>query len=63
MNPGSNGGIYGGMFQFDTQTWISTRTRMGLDTNPDLRYNAEEAIKSAAFKISQDGTRAWSGCL
>ncbi len=58
----NNSGIYLGMFQFGEQTWISTRAAMGLDTNPDLRTNPEEAINTAAFKISRGGIAAWPNC-
>ena len=54
--------MYIGMYQFGEQTWISTRTAMGADTNPALRTNAEESIKTAAFKISQGGASAWPNC-
>lgn len=53
---------YGGMFQFASSSWITTRTQMNQDPNPDLRFNAEEAIKTAAFKISRDGASAWPSC-
>lgn len=62
-HPGAANGDYGGMFQFSTETWISTRNQMGLDSNPDLRFGAREAIETAAFKISRGGQNAWSGCL
>lgn len=55
-------GPYGGMYQFSVSTWRSNRQAMGLDSNPDLRFNAEESIKTAAFKISRDGTGAWPVC-
>ncbi|HSA84304.1 MAG TPA: transglycosylase family protein, partial [Patescibacteria group bacterium] len=55
--------MYVGMYQFGEQTWISTRTAMGADPNPALRTNAEESIKTAAFKISQGGAGAWPNCL
>lgn len=63
INPSSNSGPYAGMFQFAEQTWTSTRSAMGLDTNPELRYSAEEAIKTAAYKISQGGASAWANCI
>lgn len=63
LNPGAVNGPYGGMFQFLAQTWSSTRNEMGLDANPDLRFSAEESIKTAAFKISRGGIGAWGGCL
>lgn len=54
---------YAGMYQFSHSTWTSTRQHMGADTNPDLRFNAEEAIKTASFKISRGGQNAWANCL
>jgi hypothetical protein len=54
--------MYIGMYQFGEGTWIGTRTAMGADPNPALRTNAEEAIKTAAFKISQGGAGAWPNC-
>ncbi len=64
-NPGSRSanGLYGGMYQFAEQTWISTRNQMARDTNPELRYSAADAIETAAFKISHGGINAWAGCL
>lgn len=55
-------GPYAGMYQFLASTWISNRKAMGLDPNPDLRFNAEESIKTTAYKISRDGTGAWPVC-
>ena len=63
INPSATNGIYGGIFQFASQTWVTTRNEMGLDSNQDLRFNAEESIKTAAFKISRGGVNAWRGCL
>lgn len=63
VSSGAANGDYGGMFQFSTGTWISTRSQMGLDTNPDLRYGAKEAIETAAFKIAGGGEKAWHNCL
>lgn len=55
-------GDYAGMFQFSSGTWIGTRSQMGLDTNSDLRFSAEESIRTAAFKISRGGVSAWANC-
>ena len=55
-------GDYGGMYQFSTNTWISTRTTMNMDPNPTLRFNPEEAIKTAAFTISTVGLSPWPNC-
>lgn len=63
FNPTSNNsGMYLGMFQFSASTWSANRNRMGLDPNPDLRTNAEEAIKTAAYVIGNAGTGAWPVC-
>jgi len=55
-------GPYAGLFQFSSGTWVTTRVAMGLDSNPDLRQNFEESIKTAAFKISQGGLSLWPNC-
>lgn len=62
LNPGAKNGIYGGLFQFSEQSWITIRKRMQADSAASLRFNPEEAIKSAAFKISTDGIEAWPYC-
>lgn len=62
LNANARNGDYVGMYQFATRTWQSTRNHMRLDDNPDIRYVAEEAIKTAAFKISTSGTGAWANC-
>lgn len=61
-NTQSVNGAYGGMYQFHTQSWQSTRMAMGADPNPDLRFNPEEAIRTAAYKISINGAAAWPAC-
>ncbi|PIS09704.1 hypothetical protein COT75_00755 [Candidatus Beckwithbacteria bacterium CG10_big_fil_rev_8_21_14_0_10_34_10] len=53
---------YAGLYQFNSTSWINTRKRMGLNPDPDLRFNWEESIKTAAFKISQDGLGSWPSC-
>ena len=55
-------GPYAGIYQFVSGTWISNRRAMGLDENLSLRFNAEEATKTAAFKMSRDGFGAWPAC-
>lgn len=62
FNPTSVNGPYAGIYQFHYSSWSSTRNSMGLDPNPDLRFNPEESIRTAAFKISRDGTGAWPAC-
>ncbi len=62
MRPEATNGPYGGMFQFVSSTWISNRRAMGKDTDPNLRFNAAEAIETAAFKMGRDGYGAWPAC-
>src|SRR4030042_3477653 len=56
-------GPYAGLFQFSKTTWKNNRTTMGEDTNTDLRFNAEEAIQTAAYLISQGGKDMWPNCF
>lgn len=53
---------YGGMYQYLSSTWQSTRKAMGEDPNPDLRFNGEEAIKTTAWKIAAGGINSWPVC-
>lgn len=62
FNPQAVNGPYAGLYQFLTSTWVSNRKAMGLNSNPALRFNPEEAIKTTAYKISRDGTGAWPVC-
>lgn len=62
FNSNSVNGDYLGMFQFSSGSWISNRNNMGLDPNTELRLNAEESIKTAAFMISVNRTNAWPNC-
>lgn len=62
FNTTSDTGTYAGMFQFSEGTWESTRNMMKLDPNPELRKNAKEAIRTAAFMLSQGRENAWPNC-
>lgn len=53
---------YIGLFQFDIPTWKSLRIKMGEDSNPDLRANAEEATQTAAYAISIGKRSIWPNC-
>lgn len=55
-------GPYLGMFQYLDSTWSATRTAMGENPDPALRANAEEAIKTTAWKIAHGGIGAWPVC-
>lgn len=62
FNTNAVNGNYSGMFQFSPNTWINNRMLLGEDTDINLRTNAEEAIKTAAFMISRHITNAWPNC-
>jgi soluble lytic murein transglycosylase-like protein len=62
FNPSAAYGDYLGLFQFSSGAWINSRALMGEDTNLGLRTNAEESIKTAAFKISRGEQNAWPSC-
>jgi hypothetical protein len=44
FNPKAYRASYAGLFQFGSITWKNLRLEIGEDVNPDLRYNAEEAV-------------------
>ncbi|MEK7571233.1 MAG: transglycosylase family protein [Patescibacteria group bacterium] len=62
FNSQSDTGTYAGMYQFLASTWSSIRGRMGMDQSPDLRKNAEESIRTAAFMIANGQKSAWPNC-
>lgn len=62
FNTNSDTGTYAGMYQFLASTWESERSTMGLDPNPDLRKDAQEAIHTAAFMLSRGGEDSWPNC-
>jgi soluble lytic murein transglycosylase-like protein len=54
---------YGGLFQFGSITWKNIRKEIGEDPNPDLRFNAEEAVQTAAYAISKGKKSSfWPNC-
>jgi len=54
---------YAGLYQFGPITWAKFRQQIGEDTNPDLRFNAEEAVQTAAYVLSIGGGGIWPNCL
>lgn len=62
LRPHAKNGDFGGLYQFSSTTWISTRKRMNLDTDTSLRFHPEEAIKTAAFLLSTRGHSPWPNC-
>jgi hypothetical protein len=62
FDPGAVNGPYAGLYQFNSTTWKKNRILMGEDTNPDLRFNAEESIQTTAYLISQGKRYLWPNC-
>lgn len=53
---------YGGLYQFSVATWKSYRKMISQDVNPDLRFDPEEAIETAAWMLSTGRATAWPNC-
>ena len=62
FNANATNGPYAGMFQFTESSWRSSRTQMGLDPDPSLRFNPEEAIRTTSFLLSQGRAGMWPVC-
>lgn len=62
FRPWVTNGIHAGMYQYNPRTWSATRERMRQDPNPDLRFDAEESVKTTAYKIANEGSGAWVVC-
>jgi hypothetical protein len=62
FNSEASNGDYLGMFQYASSSWSGVRSRMGADPNPDLRKNAEETIRTAAYHIANGGQGSWPSC-
>lgn len=58
----SPSGAYKGVYQFVASTWQSNRRAMNENESLSLMLNAEESIKTAAFKMGRDGYDAWPVC-
>ncbi len=62
FNPLASHAGYAGLFQFGSATWKNIRKEIGEDTDPNLRFNAEEAVQTAAYAISRGKTSLWPNC-
>lgn len=63
FNPAAVNDPYAGLYQFNPTTWKNNRAIMGEETSPDLRFNAEEAVQTAAFILSIDRGGIWPNCF
>lgn len=62
FNPNAKANGYQGLFQFSETLWIQTRNLIGLNPDPNLRFSAEESIRTAAFMLSQNHLGIWPNC-
>lgn len=62
FNPTASNVGYAGLYQFGTITWKNLRKEFGEEIDPDLRFNAEEAIQTAAYAISKGKIGLWPNC-
>lgn len=62
FHPLAVNGPYVGLYQFWSVPWKNFRLQIGEDPDPYLRFNAEEAVQTAAFAISQGKTSIWPNC-
>lgn len=62
FNPLAKNAGYAGLFQFGSVTWKNLRTEIGESTDPDLRFNAEEATQTAAYALSKGKAGLWPNC-
>ena len=62
LNPNAGTSRYAGLFQFAEPIWIQTRTLIGQNSDINLRFNAEESIRTAAFMVSQGHLGIWPNC-
>jgi len=62
FNPSAQNVGYTGLFQFGPTTWKNLRAKMGEDANINLRFNAEEAVQTAAYAISIGDSGIWPHC-
>lgn len=62
LNPGAHNFAYAGLYQFSPLSWSNVRNSMGLDSNADLRLNAAESIRTAAYLISKGQLALWPNC-
>lgn len=63
FNSGVTNGIYAGLFQFNSVTWKNIRAEMGEDSDPNLRFSAEESAQTAAYSVSKGKSGMWPNCF
>ncbi|MFC1627155.1 transglycosylase SLT domain-containing protein [Patescibacteria group bacterium] len=54
---------YAGLYQFSPNTWVNYRNMLSLDSDIDLRFHAEEAVRTAAYILSINRAYIWPNCV
>lgn len=62
LNPHAQNLSYGGLFQFSPGSWETFRNLLGKDTNANLRFDAKEAIETAAYALHVGRGAIWPTC-
>lgn len=62
FNSGAYNSGYGGLYQFGATTWKNLRKKMGEDPDVELRFNAEEAVQTAAYALGLGKSGLWPNC-
>ncbi|MBI4057913.1 lytic transglycosylase domain-containing protein [Candidatus Microgenomates bacterium] len=62
FNPAAYNIGYAGLYQFGSITWKNFRIAIGEDPEAQLRFNAEEAVQTAAYALSQGKSHIWPNC-
>ena len=62
FNADSINGPYVGLYQFSSSTWSNNRALLGEEKDPDLHFNAEEAVQTAAYLVSIGKKGIWPNC-
>jgi len=63
FDPLAVNGSYVGLYQFGPITWGEYRVKMGKDPDIDLRSNAKEAVKTAAYAYFLEKESIWPNCV
>lgn len=63
FNPLAQNYGYAGLFQFGPVTWQNIRRAMGEDPDINLRFNAEEAVQTAAYNLHINNAGIWPHCV
>lgn len=62
LNPGAVNGPYGGLYQFTEGAWRRSRVEMNANPDPNLRFDSNEAIRTAAYVIARGRSYIWPNC-